>query len=286
MKRVIFVLLVLGLSLTPAFAQEPERLVLGMMPSLEAERLVDTLEPLAEMLGERLGVPVDAFVATSYTGLVEAMGTGRVDMGLFGPTALVQAVERHDASFILESVRHGEASYRAQFNVHHDSDIESFEDLRGRTIAFVDPASASGYQFPYAFLLSEHGIDADADMQAIFAGSHDAAVFAVYNRDVDVGVSFEDARTMLEADFPDVKEEVRALGYTVGIPNGGMVVRAGMPAALAQRIAGAMIDIVQTDEGRALTEAIFNITDFALVGDERYDEAYAIVRETMDIFGR
>lgn len=283
--RGALVALVLGLFAAPAGAQEePERLVFGMMPSLEAERLVDTLEPLAEMLSERLGLPVEAHVATHYAGLVEAIGAGRLDMGLFGPTALVQAVERHGATFVLESVRHGETSYRAQFNVHVESDIERIEDLRGRAVAFVDPGSASGYQFPYAYLQSEHGIDAEHEMQPIFAGSHDAAILAVYNRDVDVAVSFEDARSMLEEDFPDVKDQVGVLGYTVGIPNGGLAVRAGLSRALTEAIADALVDIVTTEEGRALTVEIFDITDFARVSEKRYREGYAIVRETLSVF--
>src|SRR5690606_26461865 len=97
---------------------------------------------------ERLLIPVDTFVSTNFVGLVEAIGTGRVDIGLFGPAALVQAMDAYGAVPIVASVRQGSTTYRAQFNVRCDSGIETFEDLRGRTIAFVDPGPASGYQFP------------------------------------------------------------------------------------------------------------------------------------------
>ncbi|CAN5616631.1 phosphate/phosphite/phosphonate ABC transporter substrate-binding protein [soil metagenome] len=292
MKTFVAKLLALGLvlSLVPAFAQEqamPERLVLGMVPSREADRMVDSLDPIAEMMSERLLIPVETFVSTDFTGLVEAIGTGTVDIGLFGPAALVQAVDRYNAQVVLASVRQGSTTYRSQFNVRCDSGIDSFEDLPGTTIAFVDPASASGYRFPYVYLLQEHGIDANTDMQAIFAGSHDASALAVYNGDVDVAVTFggspgSDGRETIEADFPDVKEVVCILGYTGDIPNDGVVVRAGLSDELAQQIASALIDIAETEEGQALTQELFNVTAFAPIDSEAYD----VVREVARAFER
>jgi phosphonate transport system substrate-binding protein len=273
----------LALALTPALAQEgdrPDALVLGMVPSREADRIVDSLDPIAEMLSERIGIPVETFVSTNFTGLVEAMGTGRVDIGFFGPAALVQAMDRHGAEVILASVRNGETTYLSQFSVRCDSGIEDFSDLQGRTIAFVDPASTSGYQFPYVYLNTQHGINPDTDMQPIFAGSHDAAILAVYNGDVDVAVSFNDARTAIEGDFPDVMEEVCVLGYTDPIPNDGVAVRAGLDPELTQDIAQALIDIADTEEGEALTSELFNVTAFAPVDASVFD----IVRETSAVF--
>ncbi len=271
-------------SLVPfvAFAQDgdvPTELVLGMVPSREAEAIVDSLEPLAELLSERLLIPVDTFISTNYVGLVEAMGNGRVDIGFFGPSAMVQAMDRYGAVPITASVRFGSPTYKSQFNVRCDGPIQSFEDLRDATIAFVDPGSASGYQFPYVFLKTQYGIDADSDMDSIFAGSHDAAVLAVYNQDVDVAVSFNDARTAIEDDFADVMEQVCVLGYTGDIPNDGQVVRAGLDSDLTQQIADALIAIAETEEGQALTEDLFNVTSFAPIGSEAYDPVREVMQE-------
>ena len=271
-----------------AFAQEedPDTLVLGMVPSREMDAIVDSLDPIAEMLEERIGIPVETFVSTNYVGLVEAVGTGRVDIGMFGPAALVQAMDAHNAEVILASVRQGSTTYRAQFNVRCDSGIETFQDLVGKTIAWVDPGSASGYQFPYVTLMQE-GINPDEDMQGIFAGSHDAAALSVYNGDVDVAVTFggspgSDGRETIEEDFPDVKEVVCILGYSVDIPNDGMVVREGLCEDLKQRIADAFIDLASTEEGEALTQELFNVTDFAPIEAEAYD----VVREVSATFQR
>ncbi|MGF1576581.1 MAG: phosphate/phosphite/phosphonate ABC transporter substrate-binding protein [Cyanophyceae cyanobacterium] len=276
--------LMLGGVVAPAaLAQDtPDRLVLGMVPSREADRVVDSLDPLAELLSEKIGIPVETFISTDYTGLVEAVGTQRVDIGLFGPASLVEAVDRHDARIILASVRRGSTTYKSQFNVPCDGEIDDFTDLAGKSIAFVDPASASGYQFPFVFLSTEHDINPDEDMDSIFAGSHDAAVLAVYNGDVDVAVSFNDARTAIQQDFPDVMEKVCILGYTSDIPNDGAVVRSGLSDELAEQIAQAMIEIAETEEGQTLTDTLFNVTGFAAIDPSVYD----IVREVSATFRR
>jgi phosphonate transport system substrate-binding protein len=289
-KRFIatFVAVVVAATMYVGFAQGdvPTRLVLGMVPSREADRIVDSLKPIADMLSARLLIPVDTFVSTNFVGLVEAVGTGRVDIGLFGPAALVQAMDVHGATVILASVRRGSTTYRSQFNVRCDSGITEFEQLRGGTIAFVDPGSASGYQFPYVSLL-QRGINPDNEMTAIFAGSHDAAALAVYNGDVDVAVTFggspgSDGRETIQNDFPDVKDVVCILGFSDDIPNDGAVVRRGLDPALTEQITQALIDIANTEEGRVHTQALFNVTSFARIEPEAYD----IVREVSRTFRR
>jgi phosphonate transport system substrate-binding protein len=290
MKRLLatFVAIVLAATMYVGFAQGdvPDRLVLGMVPSREADRIVDSLGPIADMLSARLLIPVDTFVSTNFVGLVEAVGTGRVDIGLFGPAALVQAMDVHGAQVILASVRRGSTTYRSQFNVRCDSGITEFEQLRGATIAFVDPGSASGYQFPFVSLM-QRGINPDTEMTQIFAGSHDAAALAVYNGDVDVAVTFggspgSDGRETIQNDFPDVKDVVCILGFSDDIPNDGAVVRRGLDPQLVEQITQALIDIAETEEGRVHTQALFNVTAFARITPEAYD----IVREVSQTFRR
>jgi phosphonate transport system substrate-binding protein len=284
-----FLATVLAATMYVGFAQGevPDRLVLGMVPSREADVIVDSLGPIADMLSERLLIPVETFVSTNYTGLVEALGTGRVDIGFFPPAGVVEAVDVHGAEVILASVRQGSTTYRAQFNVRCDSGITEFEQFRGRSIAWTDPGSSSGFRFPYVTLRSTYGIDPDTEMTQIFAGSHDAAMLAVYNGDVDVALTFggspgSDGRTTIQNDYPDVFDVICIVGFSDDIPNDGTVVRAGLDPELADQIAQALIDIADTEEGRVHTEAMFNVTAFARVESSAYD----IVREVNRTFQR
>jgi phosphonate transport system substrate-binding protein len=280
-------LLVATLFTGKAEGEVPTSLVLGMVPSREMGVITDNLSQISDLLSQDLLIPVDSFVSTNFVGLVEAMGTGRVDIGFFGPAGLVQAMDAHGAQVILASVRRGSTQYRAQFNVRCDSGITEFEQLRGKAIAWTDPGSTSGYQFPYVSLKTTHGIDPDREMTQIFAGSHDASALAVYNGDVDVSVTFggspgSDGRDGLANDFPDVYDVVCILGYSDWIPNDGVVVRKGLDPELVEQITEALLAIVATEEGRAITQLLFNVTGWAPTEPSAYD----IVRDVSATFQR
>src|SRR3990172_9904834 len=79
----------------PTLAQDdPEKLVIGFVPSVEAGALVEDIEPLAGYLTEALGIPVEGFVSSDYAALVTAMETDQAQIAALPPYGLVQAVDR------------------------------------------------------------------------------------------------------------------------------------------------------------------------------------------------
>lgn len=269
------------LAAAPALAQGtevPEGLVLGMVPFHESDRLIRSLDPLAEMLSERLGRPVSATVATAPEALVEGLRSRKVDVGIFGPFALVLAEQRAEAIVILNSIRNGRDSYRAQFIVRADSGIESLADLKGKVWAVPGLTSTSGYLFP-RLALAEAGVDGLTDVTVVNMVTHDATVMAVYYGDADFGTTFENAQDVLVGELPDVHEKVKVLYVTDSIPNDGVVVRKELHPDLSEEIQQALIAIGETEEGSALLTELFRVTGFVPATSERYD----IVRRTYEL---
>jgi phosphonate transport system substrate-binding protein len=96
-------------------AEVPDPLVLGLVPSREADVLVENAQPLADYLGEQLGVTVESYVPQNYPGLVSAMRTGQAHIGAFGPFGLIQSVDEAGAEIILQSARDGAVTYHTQW---------------------------------------------------------------------------------------------------------------------------------------------------------------------------
>lgn len=264
-------ILAMGLLGGAAGAERPNRLVMGFVPSQNADQLAETAKPLADMLAKELGIPVDAFVSAQYIGLAEAMASRQVDIGFLNSFNYVLTHDQLGAAeVILKSVRNGNHSYRAQFFTRAGSGIESVADLKGKTVAFVDAASTSGYLFPVDYMMTL-GIDPDTDLTPRFVGGHDNAILAVYRGDVDAGVSFEDARTLVVNEYPDVMEKVQVIGYTDWIPNDTVSVRPGLDVGLALEIQRAFLRIAETPEGVEVLRAIYNIDGFAPALDSDYD---------------
>lgn len=300
-RRYTAALVVLGLVLsacqTPGAAPEewPDRLVLGLVPSREADVLIENAEPLTEylsrVLSEQAGrtIVVDGFVPQDYTGLVAAMETGQAHIGAFGPFSLLQARDRAGAEIILQSVRFGSATYHTQWFTNQpdkyceDEPVENEdgmlgcngtveasqgpvgEDAIGRiaagtTVSFVEQSSASGYIFP-ALQLIQAGIDPEADVDPIFSGGHDNSVIAVYNGDAEVGVSFDDARGIVASEFPDVGQKVVVFAFSREIPNDGWVVAGDLPDDLKEAIKQALLDYADSEEGKEVLNSIYEIDD-------------------------
>jgi phosphonate transport system substrate-binding protein len=94
----------------------PEKLVFGFVPSQEVEELQDDVDTFAQVLSDALEIEVEGFVATDYTGLGVAMGTGQADLGAFGPAGYVLANREYDSLELLaQSVRFGDYTYHSQW---------------------------------------------------------------------------------------------------------------------------------------------------------------------------
>ena len=146
-------------------------------------------------------------------------------------------------------------------------------------MSFVEQASTSGYIFPATVLLGQ-GIDPENDIEPLFAGSHDASVIAVCDGDAEIGVSFDDARTIATSDC-DIPGEVVVFAYGDEIPNDGIAVSGDLPADLQQQIADALMAYADTEEGAAVLDSIYQITAFT----EPNIEALDIVRQAAEELG-
>lgn len=288
MRRLVALVLVCGLLVvgagcgpkdTDAGAQggtAPQRLVIGFVPSADAEKIPTTVAPLAEHLAQDLDLDVEHFTSTNYVGLIEAMGSGKVDVGFLPSFGYVLANSVNGAQVILKSQRNGEHSYRAQFVVRADDGYTSITDLQGKRVAFVDPSSASGYLFPAAHL-KQLGFDPDSFFRDVsFAGGHDNALLSLYNGTVDLAVTFEDARTRIQQEYPDVMDKLTVIGYTEAIPNDTVSVRPGLDNQLVERIRQALVDFSRTEQGQQTLRALYQIDGFVPAADSDYD----VIRET------
>lgn len=250
----------------------PDKLVLGLVPALEAQKLIDNLDPLADFLSAELGVPVESFVPQDYTGLLEAMGSGRADIGMIPPFAAMLGEERYGIETILISVRDGEATYHSQWMTVDPSMCSSpperngsgllycrgpIEQVRGKSVAFTDPTSTSGYLFPAVQLL-EAGINPETDIRPVFVGGHDAAVIAVLKGDVEVGVCYDDARVYgsLPDEFPGIAERVIVFNQSPEIPNDGVTVRGDLPDETKAAITAAFLKLVEVEASEPREERL------------------------------
>ena len=256
--------LLLGLAASaPTGAPAQTRLVMAFVPSGEARTILESGNRVAQLLEMATGYKFEPFVATSYAGVIEAMGAGRADIGWLNTFSYVIAHQKYGVEVRLVTVRFSLPYYRAEIITQTSSGINGLPDLRGKRFAFVDPASTSGYLFPVAGL-KKAGYDPQKFFgQTIFAGSHNNVVLAVYQGRVDAGAVFEDARGTVQKTLPDVMQKVKVVWKSDPIPNDTVSFRKQLPEDVKAKVTTALLRFSQTPAGLDAIKSLYEIEALA-----------------------
>ena len=250
---------------------EENPIVMSFVPSGDTQDIIASGDTLATLLSGSTGLVVQSNVGTDFSSVREAMCAGQAHIGWLNTFNYVLANEQCGVDAGLVTSRFDATTYAGQIIVAADSGIESLEDLNGKVMCWVDPASTSGYIIPRIMLAAE-GIDPDtAFSETIEAGSHNNVVTQVYNGDCDAGATFADARTGIEEEFPDVLEKVVVLATTSDIPNDSVSFIADFPAETRATIVSALLEIAGTPEGQEALNTLYNIEGLLEADDSFYD---------------
>ena len=155
----------------PALAAEDRELTLAFIPQENPEKLLGDIDVITDYLGDAIGAAVKGFVTLDHAAAVEALRTQSADISFTGALPYVFAHDAIGAEVLLAEVYRGEPTYTARLFVRKDSGIETLEHLRGKTAAFADPISESGYLYPLEILAAAGLLDPSADPHHFFGRS-------------------------------------------------------------------------------------------------------------------
>ena len=266
------------------------------VPSTQADTIQAKAKPLEKLLKKELGIPVHVTISTDYNTVVEAMGSGKVDMGFLPPDPYVQAHKQYGAKVILQSQRYGindkknDGSdtdklvdyYRALVVVKKDSGIKNVKDLKGKKIAVQNPTSDAGYIFPVVDL-KKKGMNVVKNSDLVTVKGHDQGVISVVNGDTDAAFVFDDARNLVKEDNPDVFKDTRVLKYTTKIPNDTITLRKGVSKADSKTIQKAMIKASKTDKGKKVMKDVYSWAGVTKSKDSNFDTVRKYQNKVEDI---
>jgi phosphonate transport system substrate-binding protein len=252
---------------------ENNPIIWSFVPSDEFERVAASAESVANLLYKETGLVIKTNVAAEYADVIEAMCSDPLEthMASLDTFSYVLAAAKGCAEAELVSIRYGSPTYNGQIIVRADSGITSIADLAGKTFCRPSPLSTSGWIIPMVTMRAE-GINPEVDLVGIVdVGSHDAVAAAVYNGDCDAGATYVDARTRIEADYPDVINKVVVIAITEDIPNDGLQYVPSVPRELRDKINDALLKIAETEEGKEALETAYQWSGLEKHDDNFYD---------------
>ena len=164
----------------------PGTLIFAYTPVEDPEVYRKVWDPFLRHMEKVTGKKTIFFPVQSNAAQIEAMRGGRLHIAGFNTGSNPLAVNCAGfVPFTMMASRKGEFGYEMEIIVPADSPIKQIQDVKGKTFAFTDPNSNSGYKAPAALLAAEFKLVAEKDYKPAFSGKHDNSVIGVANKDYD-----------------------------------------------------------------------------------------------------
>ena len=268
-----------------AVAQEIKELNIGILGGENAQDRMTSNECFRAKVEEALGVPVKLFTPADYDGVIQGLLGGTIDYAGLGASAYAKIYltnpEAVDVQLTTQNVD-GTTGYYSIGFARKDSGITSMDDAKGKSFAFADPNSTSGYLVPAAELSATYGKLEDYFSEVKMSGGHEQTIVGVAKGDFDAGVAWADGlgnwedgftngafRKAADASLVDMNE-ITEIWRSKLIPNGPYVIRRSLPQDVKDKMFALVDTMWQTDPACAYALAAGEAKDFVPVKHEDY----------------
>lgn len=257
-----------------------QELLIGLIPEQNIFRQRERYNVLRNYLSSRLGIAVNFTSLSRYGNIVERFTAEKMDGAFFGSFTYGLAHWQLGVEPLARPVNlDGTSTYHGYLFARKDSGIRRSADMKGKRFAFVEHATTAGYLFPLAFFKASGVSDPEKYLgQSFFAGSHDAAILAVLNREADIGAAKNTVYDQLAAEKPRVEQELIILSTSGVVPQNCLAVRKDLDPDLKQELKRLLVDMDKDPEGAEVLRK-FGARGFVETTDRDYAYLYTLAAQ-------
>lgn len=241
-RSTILALLCLMITAGTALAEMPKQLNFGIISTESSTALEKSFNPFLQDLEKFLGIPVKAFFASDYAGVIEGMRFKKVDVAWFGNKSAIEAVDRSGGEVFAQTIKEdGSRGYHALLITQKDSDLNSLEDVLkcdgSKTFGNGDPNSTSGFAIPGYYVWALNTTTPEECFKRVVSSNHEGNAIAVATNKVDVATNnTESLYARLAKTKPDMASNIKEIWRSPLIPSDPMVWRKDLPREVKEKI--------------------------------------------------
>ncbi|HEY9659264.1 MAG TPA: phosphonate ABC transporter substrate-binding protein [Allocoleopsis sp.] len=242
-----------GMSATTGSTCAPELTAIdfGIISTESQDNLKPKWDPFIKAMEAKVGRPINAFYATDYAAVIEAMGANKIQLAWYGGKSYIEAAKRSNAEAFARVINEdGTKGYYSYLITNKANPIVSKIDInKGNgdqyvvqhapelSFAFNDPESTSGFLVPSYYVFAKNGVNPNEAFQHLtFAGSHEATAQAVINNQVDVATNNSEILTAMEKSSPESRAKIQVIWTSPEIPSDPLAYRKDLPDCLKQEV--------------------------------------------------
>ena len=283
MKKLITTFSLLLLTSVLLKSQSSEVINFYLTPSLSAELLDKKGSIIKEFLEKETGFSIKMGIPDSYDELVDHFNSSTPSFAMMSSQSYVLANQKYGAMVKLRTVRFGHSVYYGMIITRASSGIKDISDLQGKTFAYTDELSTSGYLYPKK-ILERNKVKPSKEF---FLKKHDEVVRLVYEGKVDGGAAFysppssdgtlRDARARLKEKFPDVENKVVIIAKTEAIPNDPIVFSKNFNPDVARKLYTALVKLSTDAKGKQALLDLYGTEGFVKASDSDYNSLRGVM---------
>lgn len=254
-----------------------QEILIGLIPEQNIFRQRERYQFLKKYLYDKLGVAVNFTSLSRYGNIIEHFTAEKMDAAFFGSFTYALARNQIAVEPLARPVNlDGMSTYHGYLFVRKDSGIRKAADMKGKRFAFVERATTAGYLFPLAYFKENKIPDPHSYLGEIyFAGSHDAAILAVLNREADIGAAKNTIYDQIAMENNRIEKELNILAASNVVPQNCLAVRKGLDPELKKALKQALLEMDKNPEGEEALRR-FGARAFIETRDSDYDYLYKL----------
>ena len=248
-------------------AADVTELNFGIIATEKAGALKQMWEPFLEDMSKAVGVKVNGFYATDYSGIIEAQRFNKVQIAWYGNKSAIDAVDRASGEVFVQFVDlDGTPGYYSYIITHKDSGITSLDQVlkNGKEYSFGigDPQSTSGTLVPSYYVFTMNNLDPKTHFKVMRSSNHEGNFLAVLNRQVDVATSNSEMTEKMKEKSPDKLAQIRILWTSPLIPRDPLVWRKDLPADMKKKVQDFMVGYGKDAREKEILKNMYRLAGF------------------------
>lgn len=258
------------ISFTSNATDAPKELNLGILGGQNATQQIGDNQCVKQFMDKKLNVDTQLRSSSDYSGVIQRILGEKVDLVIsMSPSSFASVYLNNpnavDLAGIAVDDNDKSRGYHSVVVVKADSAYQKLEDLKGKSFAFADPDSTSGYLIPDHVFKKQFSGNIDNKYNnyfssITFSGGHEQDILGVLNGQFEGAVTWSSLTgdynsgynsgafgRLIRADHPDLMKQIRIIWQSPLIPNGPILVRQSLPADFKAKLIGAIKQLDKED---------------------------------------
>lgn len=239
----------------------------GISSIVSAETNLKMYEGMINYLSMKLNKKVDFVYRKNYNDMNLLIEKGDVDIAFICTGAYVSLNDKYVDILVVPEVR-GKTVYNSLLIVNKNLKIKDLSGLKGKTVAFTDPLSNSGYIYPVYYLITNGIKNRSYFKKVYYTYSHDKSILLVNKGVIDAAFVDNMIYEYMESKSKEDVKNIEIINISQDLPNPPVVFNKNFVDK--EIIKKLLLNMHIDPEGRIILKKL-NIDRFVNIEKKKYE---------------